>query len=93
MNSQESFLLIIYIYPVASLEKTNLKADRLSRSEYNSILFSLVNERLTNHRTVCYTSNISLKDMETSGIDRRITDRFKEMISGDYMLEGEAKRA
>lgn len=70
----------------------DIREDRYSRSEYNSILFSLVNERLTNHRTVCYTSNLSNKDMEASGIDRRITDRLKEMIGYPYIIEGESKR-
>ena len=67
-------------------------ADKFKRSEYNSILFSLVNERLTNNRTVCYTSNLSKSDMEATGIDRRITDRLREMIGNVYVLEGESKR-
>ena len=67
-------------------------ADKFKRSEYNSILFSLVNERLTNNRTVCYTSNLSKSDMEATGIDKRITDRLREMIGNVYALEGESKR-
>lgn len=64
----------------------------LNRNSYNAILFSLINFRNTNNRTLCYTSNLDRTEMIESGIDSRSVDRLKEMISIQLMLEGTSMR-
>lgn len=62
-------------------------------SLYNDILFDVINYRYTNNGTVCYTSNISKEKMKDSGIDKRIIDRFDEMISYEIFMAGESLRS
>lgn len=64
----------------------------LKKSDYNSTLFSIINFRDVNHRTTCYTSNLSKQKLVNLGIDNRSVDRLKEMVSIQYMLEGESIR-
>lgn len=62
-------------------------------SLYNDILFDIINYRYTNNKTVCYTSNVSRDKMKESGVDNRILDRFKEMISYEIFMAGESLRS
>ena len=64
----------------------------IRKSDYNSTLFSIVNFRDVNHRTTCYTSNLSKQKLINLGVDNRAIDRLKEMVSVQYMLEGESIR-
>ena len=62
-------------------------------SLYNGILFDLVNSRYVANKTICFTSNITRDKMEKLGIDKRIVDRFSEMIIHEMFMEGESLRS
>ena len=66
--------------------------DKYRKQEYNSTLFSVVNDRNVNGKTICYTSNLSRQGLMKLGVSDRAIDRLNEMIAQSYMLEGESIR-
>lgn len=66
--------------------------DKYRKNEYNSTLFSLINDRNVNHKTVCYTSNLSKQGLVKLGVSDRAMDRMYELIGQTYTLEGESIR-
>ena len=70
----------------------DFKNQGINKNNYNATLFSLINFRNTNNRTLCYTSNLARSELIDLGIDNRSVDRLKEMISVQLMLEGNSMR-
>ena len=66
--------------------------DKYRKQEYNSTLFSLVNDRNVNGKTICYTSNLSKQGLIKLGVSDRAMDRMYELIGQTYTLEGESIR-
>ena len=62
-------------------------------SLYNGILFDLINSRYVSNKTTCFTSNITRENMGKLGMDKRIVDRFSEMIEHEMFMEGESLRS
>ena len=60
---------------------------------FNSVIYDLINYRYVNMLTVCYTSNVLRAEMIKAKMDKRIVDRFSEMIALDLRIEGESVRS
>ena len=67
-------------------------ANERRSSYFNSVLYDLINYRYVNMLTVCYTSNLSRAEMIKAKMDKRIVDRFSEMIALDLRMEGVSVR-
>ena len=64
-------------------------ANERLNSYFNSVLHDLINYRYVNMLTVCYTSNMTIwADMIKVKRDKRIVDRFSDMIALDIRIEG-----
>lgn len=65
---------------------------RFDKAGYNSIFFSLINERWNRNMTTCFTSNLYARQLEELGIDNRALDRLYEMVDRNFTLQGESLR-
>lgn len=72
----------------AVLDDVGVRKD--ASESFRSLVHSVVNERITNHRPTVYTSNLPINDMRRV-FDDRLGDRISDMTA-EFTFKGQSKR-